>query len=52
MRYNELNKKFNNEKDAFEYRDEIWFGYRIIGDIYNTNNRYSVEFNEEVKYES
>lgn len=49
MRYNELSKTFNNEREAFEYRDEIWFDYGVMGTIYavGRGNNYSVVFEEE-----
>lgn len=48
MRYNELNKTFTNERDAFEYRDEIWFEYGVMGTIYTGyKNTQTVVFDEE-----
>jgi len=49
MRYNELSKTFNNERDAFEYRDEIWFEYGVMGTVYSTGtgNTQTVVFEEE-----
>jgi hypothetical protein len=43
-----LNKTFTNEKDAFEYVDEIWFEYGLIGTVYSgyKNTQYVV-FEEE-----
>ena len=48
MRYNELSKTFNNERDAFEYRDEIWFEYGVMGVVYTGyKNSQTVVFEEE-----